>query len=104
MQQKTAVDTWLWFKVLQVDLILVFSDVLMPAHHHDRKLKLWDRESKTLKVVTRDMTAIVDELQCVDVPFQILSPEFPAWSGSSSSPPEMIHPVVGGGAVNEDLG
>lgn len=35
-----AVNTWLWFKVLQVDLILVFSDVLMPPHHHNRKLEL----------------------------------------------------------------
>lgn len=35
-----SVNTWLWFKVLQVDLILVFIDVLMPAHHHNRKLKL----------------------------------------------------------------
>lgn len=35
-----AVNTWLWFKVLQVDLILVFSDVLRPPHHHYRKLEL----------------------------------------------------------------
>lgn len=35
-----AVHTWLWFKVLQVNLILVFSDVLMPPHHHNSKLEL----------------------------------------------------------------
>lgn len=35
-----AGNTWLWFKVLQVDLILIFSDVLMPPHHHNRKLEL----------------------------------------------------------------
>lgn len=35
-----TVNTWLWFKVLQVDLILIFSDVLMSAHHHNRKLEL----------------------------------------------------------------
>lgn len=37
---EAVVNTWLWFKVLQVDLILVFSDVLMPPHHHNRKLEL----------------------------------------------------------------
>lgn len=40
-----AVNTWL-FKVLQVDLVLVFSDVLMPAHHHYRKLELRKKAQK----------------------------------------------------------
>lgn len=40
LQAAESGNTWLWFKVLQVDLILIFSDVLMPPHHHNRKLEL----------------------------------------------------------------
>lgn len=45
-----AVNTWLWFKVLQVDLVLVLIDVLMPTHHHNCKLELKTHRDRHLVV------------------------------------------------------
>lgn len=45
-----AVNTWLWFKVLQVDLVLILIDVLMPTHHHNCKLELKTHRDRHLVV------------------------------------------------------
>lgn len=101
LDHKTLLNTWLWFKVLQIDLILVLSDVLMSSHHYNGKLELRRHIQSLLDIVltysrlnwalhnttTSDSSTVVSM-----VPSQILSPEFPACFGSSSSPLGMTRP------------